>query len=514
MKRKLIVCFLVLALIAVPLLAVACEEEEARPLVVGVLSEPDIIDPTSTTYAPANYPISMNIFDTLVGFTPDGTPTPGIATWEILEGGTVFEFTLREGVEFHSGDPLTTADVEFSHNRSMEYSFIYGVFMSNLDRLEVVDDYTIRFVFKSPDILFLPMHMLLIVSKSYYDRVGEEVFHSDPVGTGPYKYVDWVPGQYIDLVANEDYWGGEPSAKEVRLLFVKEDATRAAMLQAGEVDLICDTPWEVGTQLEEEGFKLAKIGSNNIAITFHTLNPDVPWYDKRVRQAIAYAIDREAIVNDLFQGIPQLNAWLAPGEIGYDPDLEPYPYDTEKAQELLAEAAADGVFVPNNEGGFDMPLYYVVGATAQEKEVAEAVALYLNAVGIKCDVEGVDAGQMSDNQRSWHEDTTAEAVFVGTPAVANQPDPVRGLSLVFHSSSPICTHFFDEVDALIDEALVTIDDTARGELIKQCFEILNDEMPNIQILTAVRIYAMQPDVEFTPTEYMYGLILVKDISFD
>ena len=189
-------------------------------ITVALPAEPDTLDPTTTRFSVTSAPISNNIFERLVDLTPDGKFVPGIASWKVSPDGKVVEFTLRKGVKFHSGDPLTTKDVEFSHNRALKNNPTHQRAMRNLDRFEIVDDYTCRFIFKKPDVLFIPTRSLTIVSNSYYNKVGEDQFVRNPVGTGPYKFVEWKLGEYIDITANDNYWGakapGQTGAIQVR----------------------------------------------------------------------------------------------------------------------------------------------------------------------------------------------------------------------------------------------------------------------------------------------------------
>ena len=213
---------------------VSAQPNTSQEVTVAVLTEPDTLDLTATRLAPISNPIGNNIYERIVDITPGGELTPGIASWEVLEGGNVIEFTLRRDVRFHNGDPLTTKDVKFSHDRMLQYNDSYKRAMRKFDRLEIIDDYRCRFYFKEPDVAFLPDRGLFIGSKSYYDKVGEDEFRKNPVGTGPYKFVAWKQGEYIDIKVNEDYWGMKPSVKKARFLFVKEDTTRVAMLKTGE----------------------------------------------------------------------------------------------------------------------------------------------------------------------------------------------------------------------------------------------------------------------------------------
>ena len=187
------------------------------------------------------------------------------------------------------------------------------------------------------------------------------------------------------------------------------------------------------------------------------------------------------MVTNLFQGIPTNPARLNPWELGYDKDLKPYPYDPARAKKLLAEAG-----YPN---GFEMPLYYFIGRASGQKETAEAVALYLNAIGIKCKVEGIEAARMIEKIREWHKST--EAVFVGVATVptANNPDATQALESGFYSQSPISFYKNPSFDAVLEKARATLDDKKRAELIKQAFRILHEDVASALLWNNVTVFA-------------------------
>lgn len=483
----------------------AAQQNSPEKVTIAFPSEPDSLLPTDSSYRVTSNPISYNIFEMIVDLSPDGKFVPGIASWEVLNGGREFLFTLRKDVKFHSGDPLTAKDVEFSHNRAWVKSRTYKRYMRKFERLEVLDDYRIKFIFKGPDVLFIPIRILAVVSKSYHDRVGEEAFVRNPVGTGPYKFVAWKPGEYIEVARNENYWGEKPQVKAARFVFAKEDTTRVAMLKAGEADIIMSTPYPLVKDLESEGYKTIKLPSHPpCGVQFHTGNPDVPWYDRRVRLAVAYAIDKDAIVNDMFSGIPMGYPRLAPWELGYDPDLKQYPYDPAKAKKLLAEAG-----YPK---GFEMPLFYFAGRSYGQKETAEAVSLYLNAVGIKTKVQGVEAAQLLSRIRKWHADPKSVYVGVVTAPMAFLPDPTEALTSSYMSTGWGSMYFNKDIDPIIDEAQATMDDAKRGELLKQAIRVLHEDVASIQIWANTSVYAMKPNVDFTPTlKNREPLMLIKDV---
>jgi peptide/nickel transport system substrate-binding protein len=510
MKNKRLMVFssnVLIFLLGITLLFAAnasSQPKSSQKLIVAVMAEPDTLDPTSARYSVTSNPINNNIFERLVGLTPDGKFVAGIASWEVSPDGKVVEFTIRKGIKFHSGDPLTTRDVKFSHERAVKSNPTHRRAMRNLDRFELVDDYTCRFIFKKPDVLFIPTRPLHIASKSYYDRVGEDEFLQKPVGTGPYKFVTWKHGEYIDIEANEDYWGEKPTVKQARFRFVREDTTRVAMLKTGEADIIMDTPYPLVKDVEAAGFKTVRLPVHpSCSVQFHTGNPDVPWYDRQVRLAIAHAIDGDSIVNDLFHGIPGRYARLAPHELGYDPELKPYPYNPKKAKELLAEAG-----YPK---GFEMPLYYFAGRAAGQKETAEAVSLYLKAIGIKCKVQGIEAAQMLDKVRSFHDDPKAEFVGVTTAPMAFLPEPTEALATAYYSKSRMGAYFNPEFDIVLEEIQTTPDNARRADLIKKAIRTMHEDVATIPIWANISVYSMKPNIEFTPTlKNREPLMLIKD----
>lgn len=507
---SILLAFLFLTGVIIPTdVSAAASGAITKKIMIALPSEPDTLDLNSTKMPGISAPVAENITERLIGISNDGKLVPtGLATsWKISPDGKEVEFTLRKGVMFHSGEPFTAKDVQFSHERGLKNSQTYQRVMRYLDSFAIVDDYRVKFRFKSPDAQFLPSRATPIASKSYYDKVGEDKFLREPVGTGPYKFVKWDPGQYVELKINENYWGEKPAVKEARFVFVKEDTTRVAMLKAKEADMISECPFALVKEVEKAGYRTARLSTHpSVSVQFHTYNPKVPWYDRRVRLAIAMAIDSKSMVSNLFQNIPtnpvRLNTW----ELGYDKDLKPYPYDPARAKKLLAEAG-----YPN---GFDMPLYYFAGRASGQKETAEAVALYLNAIGIKCKVEGIEAARMIEKVRDWHKST--EAVFAGVATVptANYPDPTQALEIGFYSQSPIAFYKNPAFDVVLELARGALDDKKRGEMIRRAFRILHEDVASVLLWNNVTVFVTQKNLSFTPT--LKGgdaaLVLLKNIK--
>ncbi len=483
-------------------------ESRTRKLVVAVKTEPDGLDLSGARSSPLTEPTALNITDKLIDLTTSGELVPGLASWKVSADGKRIDCTLKKGIRFHSGDVFTAKDVEFSFHRGKEKAPTIQRDTRLVERLEIVNDYQVRFHMKSADVTFPRRRFLNIVSRTYYDRVGEEQFRRHPVGTGPYKFVKWEPGQYIELEANEEYWGGAPSIKQVRIVIVREDTTRVAMLKTGEADLIMETPYPMVKDLEKSGFRTAKLPIHpSVSLRFHTLNPDVPWYDKRVRLACAHAIDTKAIVNNLLHGLPDLYPRLAPYELGYDPEIKQYTFDPKKAKELLSEAG-----YPK---GFEMPLYYSVGRAAGVKETLEAVTLYLKAVGISCKVIGLEHVKFGENLRNnWHGNPKAVYAGVDTYPMANYAEPTNALDTSFYSGSSLSVYCNPKFDEVLQKARSTLDDNRRAELIKQGVRIIHEDVASVHLWADVQIYTMKKNVEYTPTKNAdYALILIKNVKF-
>lgn len=472
----------------------------SRPLIIAIGQEPDTMDPTSTRDSSTVFPIlggnenRANVFEPLI-LTPKGGPiTPNLArSWDILDGGRIIEFKLRRGVLFHSGDRLTAADVVFSQQRMTEKSPQYKNWMRRVERVEAVDEETVRFVFSSPDSTFFT-RVGPIASKAYHDRVGEAEFAAHPVGTGPYQFAGRKLGQYLDLEAFDNYHDGplgKAQIRRVRYVFVPDNAARLAMLRAGEADIIVDTPYPAVKQIKDLGFKTVQLAVlPTVIVQFDNRNKKTPWADPRVRLAIAHAIDADSIVSKVLYGIPKRYAALSPGELGYDPTLQAYTYDPGLSRRLLAQAG-----YPD---GFTMPLYYWIGSFEGVKETAEAVTLNLLAVGIKADVRGLDGARILELLRKAAADDTVEYVGVMPVPLAHTPEPAFALMSVFLSESAMAPYANPALDTIIARVINELEPEKRAVEIAAAYRLLHEDVGAIPLWAAVKTLAMRPDIHYIP----------------
>jgi peptide/nickel transport system substrate-binding protein len=492
-------------------------------LVVAQLQAGEIFEPITAGYgSTGTRNIWGNTMERLLAREPSvdgvGKVIPALAeSWKVSEDGALIEFTLRQGVKFHTGDPMTAKDVVFSFEFTRGNTF-NAAFIQMVESVEAVDDYHVNLHIGQYDARFLlNLARVPIESKAYYDRVGEEEFIRNPVGTGPYKLVEVKPGEYADLEAFEDYWGEVPEIKEVRIRIAPEDTTRIAMLKTGEVDIINGVPYPMIEDVNNtEGLKVIE-GSRDGStchVRFQHANPESPWNDIRVRQAIAYAIDYDAINDSLNYGYTTRYAGLAPWDIGYDPELKPFEYNPEKAKELLAEAG----YAPG-EVAFDFN--YMSGEFYGVKEVAEAVVLYLNEVGMNTTAVGWPAPKWAEwavgaRGLDGKGDPEKDFVNMGVSGFAGQPDSMGHLIDHYIMSSIFCNCYDEDVDNLLTTALRTVDDAERGELIAEVYRLLHERCEYIPIFTQGNFYGMKDNISFVPTSFggNSDRILFRDVEIE
>jgi peptide/nickel transport system substrate-binding protein len=332
---------------------------------------------------------------------------------------------------------------------------------------------------------------LIIASKAYYDRVGEKEFTTHPVGTGPYKIVKYQPAQYLDLATWDGYWGKAPQVKSAHFVFIQDDNTRVAKLQAGEVDMIMATPYSAYDQLKTAGYNLVKLAVHPTqSVQFGLINKHTPWADVRVRQAIAYAIDKSAIVKGLLHGVPTDYPRLMPDEVGYDPNLKDYKYDPSKARELLNEAGY--------ANGFSMPLYVSTGVYYGTQETAEAVALYLKQnLNITTKMQGIQLIQLLQLIGRVSKDPTLEYASIAGLPVANLPTPLEGVSLAYYGKAPFALYHDPVMDSLYEKADAILDTAKQAPLIKEMMAREQQELQTITLWQYVDVYAMKKELSYT-----------------
>jgi len=339
---------------------------------------------------------ASQLYDPLVFQDKSGQIVPWLAeSWETSEDGTVWTFKLRKDVVFHNGDPFTADDVvatwEYGSAATSSWPEKYTIAKS----VEKVDDYTVKVTTEGPKpYLLVTMHDFWnIIPKKYIDEVGVEGFQKAPIGTGPFMFVEWVKGDHITYKANPNYWQPEfPKVAELVFRFIPESATRVAAVQQDEVDIVTRLSAEEADSLRSvEGVNVVQYQVPRIYyISFDNVSSGIgtPIADPVVRQAMNYAVDVDGIIKALFAGNGQRAAgFIASSELGYG-IVPPFPYDPEKAKELLAQAGY--------ANGFEIGMACPSGVFAAFQEVCEAIASNLGDVGITVDLQMMESGNFWD----------------------------------------------------------------------------------------------------------------------
>lgn len=461
-------------------------------ITIGIGSDPTTLDPQSADDG-GERAVNDNIYETLMQKNADGDLEPLLAASdpENVEPNR-WRFKLRDGVEFTNGEKFNADAVVASVARVLdpELNSEQVSFFSTIDKAEKVDDLTVDILTKGPDpVLPNRMYWMKMVPPEYSK---DSKFPNAPVGTGPYKFVKWDKGQQIVLERNENYWGDKPPIKHVTIKPIEEPGTRVSSLQAGELDLITNLPpeqvKEVPAYKDVSGieFPIVKLNSRD-GITKNV----------KVRQALNYAVDKEALAKDLLGGYADpVNGQLAKEAVfGYNPDLEPYPYDPAKAKQLLQEAGV---------AGQSIDLYSTSGRWLKDKEITEAVANYWTEAGLTVNVVINEFTKYLD----FLFENKATTIFVSNSNELLDSD--RPLSAVFETGGRLSSYSNPKVDPMIDQARTEIDESKRADLYHQIWKELRDDAAILYLLNNHDIYGMAKGVDFTPR--VDGKVLVKDIT--
>ncbi len=365
--------------VAPPVLA-----DDASTLTVAQRRDPQNLDPIDT-FRLSWGSIASNVFEGLVFRGEDLELKPGLASgWEFLDNDTRIRFSLRDGVQFHNGEPFNAAAVKYTFDRLLGDEGAKGPQRSNYTSIvgvEVVDDLTVDFRMESPDpvlITKLAGYGAMIVPPKYIEEVGEEAFDMKPVGTGPFVVAEYTPTVGVKLEKSDTYWDGEAKIDAVDIRFIAEDATRMAELMSGGVDIALDIPTpSVETIKQNAKVDLVAVDGPTVILTrFNTANGITS--DERVRRAISMAVDTKTIIEALLGGLASpISSAQGAKSFGNDPALAPYPYDPEAAKALLKEAG----IAPGTELTLDMP-----NNDETFREVGQVIAAFLEQVGLKANI--------------------------------------------------------------------------------------------------------------------------------
>jgi peptide/nickel transport system substrate-binding protein len=496
-------------------LTIAALPATAQTLRVGVSSAVTSIDPHYHNLAP-NTSLAAQIFDRLVEMDAHQRPVPGLATsWKLIKPDT-WEFKLRDA-KFQNGNEFTADDVVFTLDRVPKVPnspSSFAVYTKPVVSAEVVDAHTIRL---HTDGVFplLPIYLseVSILNRKTDEGMTTEDFNNGKaaIGTGPFRFVSFQPGDKVELERNDGYWGAKPAWQHVTYRFITNDASRTAALLAGDVDFIDFVPTEALAQLGSEP-KVKLWQSVGLRIIFLTLNqstdgpiasvsgPDGekldknPLKDRRVREALSVAINRQAIVDRVMQGaaVPS-GQFLPPGSYSYVPELKPPAYDPALAKKLLTAAG-----FPK---GLRIALYGPNDRYVNDARIIQAIGQMWQRVGVQTEVDPLP---WSSYVGRANKQEFPAALFGWGTATAEASDVLIAQTATFNpakgwGASNRGRYSNKALDRLITDALGTADDGGRDKILQAATKLAMDDVAIIPLHIQKNIWATRADLTYVPT---------------
>lgn len=460
--------------------------------VLAIYQPPETLDPynTNTTITTA---VTKSFYEGLFQFDKDMNVKNVLAEgYEVSKDGLVYTFKLRQGVKFHDGTDFNAAAAKANLDRVMnpENRLLRATQFNRIAKVEAVNPQTLRITLKEPFGPFinsLAHASAAMISPAALQKWGNKDIAFHPVGTGPFEFVEWKQTEAIVGKKFAGYWKkGYPKVDQITWKPVIENNTRASMLQTGEADFAFTLPYEQTAALKSSG-KVEVVTGPSIIQRFLTFNLlQKPFDNPKVREAIGYAINKEALSKVAFSGFAFPAQGFVPQGIQYAVKMDPIPYNVQKARELLKEAG-----YPN---GFESVLWGGYNNTTTQK-VIQFVQQQLQQVGIKVSVQALEPGQRTEMVDAWPDPKTAKArlYYIGWSSSTGEADwALRPLFATEAWSPKLANYGFysnELVDKNIARALVTTDSNERASLYKAVQEQLMKDLPRIPLVTEEVLYA-------------------------
>lgn len=402
-------------------------------------------------------------------------------SYEVAEDGLTYTINLREGVLFHDGKELTSADVKYTYDfyRDPESgSTIAGEF-GGIDTIDTPDDYTVVVNMAEVNAASLAnWGEVPIVQSEYHAEVGEDVFRTAPIGTGAYKLREWNAAEFTELEAFEDHFRGRPYIDVIRQDVVPEPSVRMLALQTGDADAaVWPLLVEDSIVLEEDPENYIVFRTLANSIKHFPLNITLPQLaEKEVRQALMYALDRQRIIDDLWNGAAQIaHSNLSPkNAFYYNPDLKEYPFDPEMAKTMLDEAGwveGDDGIREKDGTKLSFTCTTITGDQAR-RPIAELAQQMLAEVGVDMQLAEAPVASILEGMRNG---TMEASLFNWTYGTTPEPDPFA--TLHSEGGNNFCSFRNEQMDALIDQGVTIVNPEDRQPIYYQIQELFVDEVP-------------------------------------
>ena len=498
--------------LVVALLCVTASIASAQTLRIALGDPFQTIDPHFDA-SNANEGSMLHVYDALTKLDEGSRVTPGLAeSWRLVDEQT-WEFRLRHGVKFHNGEEFTAEDVAFTIDRVGKVpnsTAPYTTFTAFIKRVEIVDRYTVRF---KTDGLYPLLHtdiaMVGMLNKKTHEGVASADFNSGKaaIGTGPYKFVSYTPGDRLELVRNDNYWGPKSNWEKVTLRNIPNNATRLAALLSGDIDLISAVPTTDLDQIRKNTkLKLTEAVGLKLLIILLDQSRDGPppfitgpngekldknpLMDVRVRKALSISVNRPGIVDNVMSGGAVASGQVMPkGAFGYVPGLEA-EYDPAKARQLLAEAG-----FPN---GFRITVHGTNDRYVNDSAVLQAVGQMWERIGVRTTVQPLPYATMIGP--ASRQEYSAFMYAYGSPS-GEASKPLRSLLATYDPKNGYGTtnrsrYSNPKMDALVVKGLETAGDAEREKLFQEATRVAMADYPMVQLHHQMDIWAMRGDLTY------------------
>jgi peptide/nickel transport system substrate-binding protein len=434
--------------------------------------------------------INGSIYDTLLTRDKQLQIVPRLALSHRLVSEKVWEVKLRQGVKFHNGEVFDANAVKFSFERinRADFKSPQKGWFGTIDHVEIVDPYTVRFHTKAADPA-MPARMTLMyqLAPKYVAQVGDVQANLKPVGTGPFKFVEWSKNEKIVVEANDEHWTGKPAVRRATWRPIPELGARIASLQTGQADLIVNVPPDQAQTLSAgRNLRIEKIPSCRIIYFGIAQIKGGPLADRRVRQALNHAVDVQGILDAVLLGNgKRINSSMPPNVWGYDASIPLYDYNPKKAKELLAAAG---------QSNLTLTLQAPNGRWAMDKDIAQAIAGQLTENGIKTNIKII--GEWGSYVRSVLDHKTEDIFMNGWCLPSLEPD--HWVTPNLHTGEPVSQYSNPEVDKLMEQARAEMNVDKRKQLYSQLLKLIREDAPWIFGYQQMDIYGVSNRLKWTP----------------
>lgn len=465
-------------------------EAKSQDLIVALGAEPVKLDPQDATDNNSYHVLEL-LYDKLVTFDKDMNIVPALAKeWTPSEDGSQMTFTLRDDAKFQDGTPVNAEAVKASFDRILNKEnklARYSMFAEFVDSVSVKSEYEVTFQFKFPfgaalATLAHPSGSIVNVKATEGNKITKSPIGA---GSGPYQFKEWISGEKLVLEANHDYWGDKPKLQTITFKPVVENSARSLMLETGEADVILPVPATDFERLKGSDKVIVESypTTRNLYIGIQTQKE--PFTDIRVRQALNYAVDKETIVNKILMGQGKVaDSAITQYTWGHSP-VGTYPYDPEKAKQLLAEAGV--------KPGTTIKLWTPEGRYLMDRQIAEFVQGNLQAVGFNVEFRKWEWGAYQDAYKN--PESGYDLVLVGWGASTGDAD--WGLRPTFKTkgSSNYSLISSPEIDALIDKGMRTVNLRERQQTYQEALTLIKEQAPWIFLLELNQTVGIQKNVQ-------------------